>query len=119
MNKYAIIDIEGKQLRVEPGRFYDICHFNDHLNLWGINTKFSINRILLFRDGSNIHVGSPWVTNAVIKGRILHSCFKDKLAIRKISSKRNKKLRISGYKENMIRLTIDSINFNCRTLSSR
>nr|YP_009549405.1 ribosomal protein L21 [Scoliosorus ensiformis]AYW16554.1 ribosomal protein L21 [Scoliosorus ensiformis] len=118
MNKYAIIDIEGKQLRVEPGRFYDIRRFNDNLNLWGINTKFSIYRVLLFRDESNIHVGSPWVVNAVIKGRIFHSCFREKLTISKISCKK-KTLRICGYKENMIRLTIDSIGFHCRNVSSR
>nr|YP_009547691.1 ribosomal protein L21 [Antrophyum semicostatum]AYW16294.1 ribosomal protein L21 [Antrophyum semicostatum] len=118
VDRYAIIDVEGKQLRVEPGRFHDIRRFTYNLNLWGINTKLSINRVLLIRDGSNIHIGSPWLVNAVIKGRILHNCFKEKLTIRKIPHNK-KTLRIRGYKENMIRLTIDSIDFHCKNVGSR
>nr|YP_009549157.1 ribosomal protein L21 [Haplopteris elongata]AYW16219.1 ribosomal protein L21 [Haplopteris elongata] len=117
MNKYAIIDVEGNQLRVEPGRFHDICHFNYKFNLYGINTKLSMNRVLLVCDGSNVHIGSPWLVNAVIKGRILHSSFREKLTIRNISSKK-KTLRIDRYNENMIRFTIDSIDFNRRNEST-
>ena len=48
MNIYAIIETGGKQLRVEPGRFYDITHFEslNHQKL-NSNTKILIYRVLL------------------------------------------------------------------------
>nr|YP_009547355.1 ribosomal protein L21 [Adiantum tricholepis]AYW15011.1 ribosomal protein L21 [Adiantum tricholepis] len=116
MGKYAIIDIGGTQLRVEPGRFHDVRRFNSNLKTWGSNTKISMSRVLLIRNGSGIDIGSPWLANAVVKGRILHSCFGDKLVIKKISSKL-KTRRIRGYRENMIRFAIDSIHFNGRNAS--
>nr|YP_009548637.1 ribosomal protein L21 [Adiantum aleuticum]AYW15612.1 ribosomal protein L21 [Adiantum aleuticum] len=118
VGRYAIIDIGGKQLRVEPGRFHDVRRLTSNLNTWGSNTKISMSRVLLIRDGSDIDIGSPWLADAVVKGRILHSCFGEKLVIQKISSK-IKTRRIRGYRENMIRFAIDSIQFNCRNASNQ
>lgn len=118
VDTYAIIDIGGKQLRVEPGRFYDVRRFTPHVNTLGTNTKISTNRVLLIRDGSNINIGRPWLPNAVVKGRILHSCFGKKLAIPKIYSNR-KTCRIRGYREILIRFVIDSIHLNGRIANNR
>nr|YP_009548016.1 ribosomal protein L21 [Pellaea truncata]AYW14562.1 ribosomal protein L21 [Pellaea truncata] len=118
VDTYAIIDIGGKQLRVEPGRFYDVHRFTPNVNTLGFNTKISTNRVLLIRDGSDIDIGYPWLANAVVKGRILHSCFGKKLAIQKIYSKR-KIGRIRGYREDMIRFVIDSILLNGKTANNQ
>nr|Q85FH8.2 RecName: Full=Large ribosomal subunit protein bL21c; AltName: Full=50S ribosomal protein L21, chloroplastic [Adiantum capillus-veneris]AAP29438.2 ribosomal protein L21 [Adiantum capillus-veneris] len=115
---YAIIDIGGKQLRVQPGRFYDVRHFPSNLNTRGSDTKVSMGRVLLIRDGSKIDIGSPWLANAVVKGRILHNCFEDKLVIKKIFSKR--KTRGSrGCRGSIIRFAIDSIHFNCSNATNK
>nr|YP_009549059.1 ribosomal protein L21 [Calciphilopteris ludens]AYW16034.1 ribosomal protein L21 [Calciphilopteris ludens] len=111
VNRYAIIDIGGKQLRVEPGRFYDIRHFTSNANTLGFNTKISTSRVLLVRNESNVDIGYPWLSNAIVKGRILHSCFGEKKVIQKIYSKK-KTRRICGCRENMIRFVIDSIQFD-------
>nr|YP_009548365.1 ribosomal protein L21 [Bommeria hispida]AYW15186.1 ribosomal protein L21 [Bommeria hispida] len=118
MDTYAIIDIGGKQLRVEPGRFYDVRRFTPGGNTSRSKTKISTNRVLLIRDGSDIGIGYPWLANAVVKGRILHHCFGKKLAIQKIYSKK-KTLRIHGYRENIIRVVIDSIHLNGRNANNR
>nr|YP_009548464.1 ribosomal protein L21 [Pityrogramma trifoliata]AYW15285.1 ribosomal protein L21 [Pityrogramma trifoliata] len=105
MAKYAIIDIGGNQLRVEPGRFYDVRH---NLKTYKSDAKFSINRVLLIRNESDIDIGNPWLADAVVTGRILHNCFEKKLVIQKNHSKK-KTRRIRGYRENLIRLVIESI----------
>nr|YP_009548104.1 ribosomal protein L21 [Notholaena standleyi]AYW14650.1 ribosomal protein L21 [Notholaena standleyi] len=116
MDTYAIIDIGGRQLRVEPGRFYDIRRFTPHVNTLESNTKISTNRVLLIRDRSDINIGYPWLANAVVKGRILHSCFGNKLSIQNSNRKTS---RIRGYREDIIRFVIDSIHLNSRTANNR
>nr|YP_009547430.1 ribosomal protein L21 [Hemionitis subcordata]AYW15086.1 ribosomal protein L21 [Hemionitis subcordata] len=118
VDTYAIIDIGGKQLRVEPGRFYDVGRFAPDVDTLGFNTKISTNRVLLIRNGSDIDIGYPWLANAVVKGRILHSCFGKKLAVQKIFSNR-KTCRICGYREDMIRFVIDSIQLNRSTANNQ
>nr|YP_010702207.1 ribosomal protein L21 [Asplenium castaneoviride]YP_010702295.1 ribosomal protein L21 [Asplenium ruprechtii]WCL38467.1 ribosomal protein L21 [Asplenium castaneoviride]WCL38555.1 ribosomal protein L21 [Asplenium castaneoviride]WCL38643.1 ribosomal protein L21 [Asplenium ruprechtii] len=110
MNKYAIIDIGGKQLRVEQGRFYDARDFAPIQQMVACNTKISINRVLLICHGSSINFGYPWLNNAAVKGRVLHGCFKKKMVIQRVSSK-NKTRRILGYRESMGRFIVDSICF--------
>nr|YP_009425244.1 ribosomal protein L21 [Asplenium pekinense]ASU93909.1 ribosomal protein L21 [Asplenium pekinense] len=118
MNKYAIIDIGGKQLRVEQGRFHDARDFAPIQRMVACNTKISINRVLLICHGSSINLGYPWLDNAAVKGRILHGCFKKKMVIQRISSK-NKTRRILGYRESMSRFIVDSICFGREKLDKR
>nr|YP_009679364.1 ribosomal protein L21 [Alsophila gigantea]YP_010375561.1 ribosomal protein L21 [Alsophila metteniana]QDP70914.1 ribosomal protein L21 [Alsophila gigantea]QXU59540.1 ribosomal protein L21 [Alsophila metteniana] len=116
MNKYAIIDVGGKQLRVEPGRFYDVRHFASIQDVSGSNMKVSINRVSLIRRGSEISIGHPWLSDATVRGRILHPCFGSKLVIQKIHSKRKTRRKI-GYRDNLIRFVVDSIYFNGKELN--
>nr|YP_009548278.1 ribosomal protein L21 [Onychium japonicum]AYW14824.1 ribosomal protein L21 [Onychium japonicum] len=118
MEKYAIIDIGGNQLRVEPGRFHDVRQFFFNLDTSGSDAKVSMNRVLLIRNGSDIDIGNPWVADAVVTGRVLHNCFEKKLVIQKIHSKK-KTRRIRGYRENRIRLVIESIHINRKDKSIR
>nr|YP_009691148.1 ribosomal protein L21 [Tectaria panamensis]QEG57928.1 ribosomal protein L21 [Tectaria panamensis] len=115
MNKYAIIDIGGKQLRVEQGRFYDARHLASVRHPSTSNEKISISRVLLIRHGSSINLGYPWLDDAAVKGRILHDCFEKKLVIQRIQSKR-KTRRTFGYRESMIRFVVDSIHFGGENL---
>nr|YP_010716170.1 ribosomal protein L21 [Crepidomanes latealatum]WDE75906.1 ribosomal protein L21 [Crepidomanes latealatum] len=108
-NKYAIIDTGGKQLRVEPGRFYDIRRFTlIGLNLLKPNTKISLCRVLLISEGSKIDLGHPWLRNAIVRGRILHPCFDKKRIISKIDSKHKTRKKL-GYRQDLIRFVVDSI----------
>nr|YP_009690704.1 ribosomal protein L21 [Lomariopsis japurensis]QEG57484.1 ribosomal protein L21 [Lomariopsis japurensis] len=115
MNKYAIIDIGGKQLRVEPGRFHDTQHFTPFQHVLTSNKKISINRVLLICHGSSINLGYPWLDDATVKGRILHGCFKKRLTVQQIYSKKRTR-RTFGYRENMTRFIVDSIYFGHKDL---
>nr|YP_010383658.1 ribosomal protein L21 [Crepidomanes minutum]UEQ13235.1 ribosomal protein L21 [Crepidomanes minutum] len=116
--KYAIIDTGGKQLRVEPGRFYDIHPFTSMgLNFLKPNTKISLCRVLLICEGSNINLGHPWIRNAIVRGRVLHPCFDKKKIIAKIDSKHKTRKEL-GYRQNLIRFIVDSIWSNGKELVS-
>nr|YP_010211740.1 ribosomal protein L21 [Leptochilus decurrens]UBI43208.1 ribosomal protein L21 [Leptochilus decurrens] len=115
MSRYAIIDIGGKQLRVERGRFYDVRHLVPIRNTLKPNGEMVINRVLLICNGSSINFGHPWLRDAAVRGRILHSCVGKKLVIQRIHPKR-KTRHIFGCRGDMIRFVIDSIHFGGKNL---
>lgn len=109
MNTYAIIETGGEQLRVEPGRFYDIRHFAPlkPKNL-SSNTKILIYRVLLIRNQTTISIGQPWLKNAIVKGRILHSHLENKITVYKMNSKKKTKRKF-GHRQISARFVVDSI----------
>nr|UGN11408.1 ribosomal protein L21 [Calyptothecium hookeri]UGN11490.1 ribosomal protein L21 [Calyptothecium philippinense] len=109
MNMYAIIETGGEQLRVEPGRFYDICHFAPlkQKNL-SSNTKILIYRVLMIRDKTTISIGQPWLKNAIVKGRILHSHLENKITVYKMNSKKKTRHKF-GHRQISARFVVDSI----------
>ena len=116
MNIYAIIETGGEQLRVEPGRFYDIRHFASlkSKNL-SSNTKILIYRVLLIRDEATISIGQPWLKDAIVKGRILHSHLENKITVYKMNSKK-KTRRKFGHRQNSTRFLVDSISLDGKEL---
>lgn len=63
---YAIIDIAGKQFRVEKGQDIKIPHQNEE-----VGAKVSFDRVLLIDDGNEITVGQPTVPGSIIEASIL------------------------------------------------
>jgi large subunit ribosomal protein L21 len=116
MNIYAIIETGGKQLRVESGRFYDIRHFASlkSQNL-SSNTKILIYRVLLICNEATINLGQPWLKNAMVRGRILHSHLENKITVYKMNSKKKTRCKF-GHRQNSIRFVVDSISLNGREL---
>nr|YP_010424530.1 ribosomal protein L21 [Huperzia crispata]YP_011031894.1 ribosomal protein L21 [Huperzia selago]YP_011031981.1 ribosomal protein L21 [Huperzia kunmingensis]ATV96619.1 ribosomal protein L21 [Huperzia serrata f. longipetiolata]WRB00918.1 ribosomal protein L21 [Huperzia sp. DW-2023a]WRB01352.1 ribosomal protein L21 [Huperzia serrata]USH59040.1 ribosomal protein L21 [Huperzia crispata]WRB00831.1 ribosomal protein L21 [Huperzia crispata] len=109
MNAYAVIETGGEQLRVEPGRFYDVRHFAslNPENL-GPNSKILIYRVLMICDESTINIGHPWLKGAMIKGRILHSRLDNKITVYGMRSKKKTRRKL-GHRQKLIRFVVDSI----------
>nr|YP_007026183.1 ribosomal protein L21 [Apopellia endiviifolia]AFU88893.1 ribosomal protein L21 [Apopellia endiviifolia]WIA67776.1 ribosomal protein L21 [Apopellia endiviifolia]WKW94985.1 ribosomal protein L21 [Apopellia endiviifolia] len=109
MSTYAIIETGGQQLRVEPGRFYNIRHFASLMpSELEQNTKILIYRVLMIRRESDINIGHPWLRGAVVKGRILHSCLENKIMIYKMICKKKTRRKL-GYRQKSTRFVVDSI----------
>nr|YP_010399943.1 ribosomal protein L21 [Nowellia curvifolia]UQM88709.1 ribosomal protein L21 [Nowellia curvifolia] len=109
MNTYAIIETGGQQLRVEPGRFYNIRHFSSLTSgRLERNTKILIYRVLLIRRKSDIEIGYPWLKGAVVKGRVLHPYFEKKITIYKMISKKKTRRKL-GHRQKSTRFVVDSI----------
>lgn len=116
MNKYAIIETGGEQLRVEPGRFYDIRHFASlKPEFLSSNTKILIYRVLLIRNETTVSIGQPWLKNAIVKGRILHSHIENKITVYKMNSKK-KTRRKFGHRQNSTRFIVDFISLDGKNL---
>ena len=63
---YAIIDIAGKQFRVEKGQDIKIPHQNEE-----VGAKVTFDRVLLIDDGQEITVGQPTVPGSIIEASIV------------------------------------------------
>ena len=53
---YAIVEISGKQIWVEKGKFYDINKIKLE-----VGSKITLNRILLINEKNNISLGKPYL----------------------------------------------------------
>ncbi|WP_013321413.1 50S ribosomal protein L21 [Gloeothece verrucosa] len=109
---YAIIETGGKQLRVEPGRFYDIelLHADP-------DTNYSIDKVLLVSDEDEVIVGQPFVEGATVEGTILRHLRGRKVIVYKMRPKKKTRKK-RGHRQEITRLMINSINVNGKTLTS-
>lgn len=108
---YAVIEICGKQLKVEPGRFYDLDRIDQE-----IDSNLSIDKVLLIHHDQDIHVGQPYIESAVVDGTILgHSRGKKVLVYKMKPKKKTRKKR--GHRQELTRLMINSINLGGSVLA--
>ena len=70
--EYAIVEISGKQLWVESGKYYDLNFIPDIYT-----DNIFLNRVLLTNIKGKILIGKPYLNNVKIESRII-SHFKEK-----------------------------------------
>jgi len=121
MNTYAIVEAGGEQLQLEPGRFYDIRpNKKQWISLVGVtpslNTKLLLYRVLMLHHQSTTWVGTPWVQNAIVKGRILHTRRNEKVTIYKMHPKK-KTRRKNGHRQELARFVVDGIYLGNKQLN--
>ena len=109
---YAIIETGGKQLRVEPGRFYDV-----ELLPVAEGEKVSIEKVLLVQHDSEAHIGQPLVEGATVECTILRHLRGKKVIVYKMKPKKKTRKK-RGHRQELTRLTIDSINLNGTVLAA-
>lgn len=109
---YAIIATGGKQLRVEPGRYYDIelLHNEEGEDL-------TIEQVLLINHEGEIHVGQPLVTGATIETTILRHYRGKKVIVYKMRPKKKTRKK-RGHRQEITRLLVKSISLNGETLAA-
>jgi len=103
---YAIIETGGKQLRVEPGRFYDI-----ELLTAQPEEKVTINSVLLVQHNGEVSIGQPLVTGATVEGTVLRHLRGRKVLVYKMKPKKKTRKK-RGHRQEITRLLIDSITLN-------
>ena len=109
---YAIIETGGKQLRVEPGRFYDIelLHVDPEASV-------TIDKVLLVQNDGEVHVGQPWVDGATVEGTVLKHFRGRKVIVYKMRPKKKTRKK-NGHRQEITRLMINSISLNGSVLAS-
>lgn len=109
---YAIIETGGKQLRVEPGRFYDI-----ELLPVEEDGSVSIEKVLFVAHEDNVHIGQPLVEGATVEGTVLRHFRARKVLVYKMKPKKKTRKK-RGHRQEVTRLMINSINLNGAVLAS-
>ncbi|MBN3961829.1 MULTISPECIES: 50S ribosomal protein L21 [unclassified Nostoc] len=103
---YAIIETGGKQIRVEPGRFYDI-----ELLAIEPDEKVTIDSVLLVQHDGEVTIGQPLVTGATVEGTVLRHYRGRKVLVYKMKPKKKTRKK-RGHRQEITRLLIDSITLN-------
>lgn len=103
---YAIIETGGKQLRVEPGRFYDI-----ELLPVEPEEKVTIERVLLVENNGDVTIGQPWVDGATVEGTVMRHFRDRKILVYKMKPKKKTRKK-RGHRQEVTRLMVDAISMN-------
>ncbi|WP_315788763.1 50S ribosomal protein L21 [Fischerella sp. JS2] len=109
---YAIIETGGKQLRVEPGRFYDI-----ELLAAQADDKVSIESVLLVQHNGEVTIGQPLVAGAKVEGTVMRHFRGRKVLVYKMKPKKKTRKK-RGHRQEITRLMINSISLNGSVLAS-
>ena len=103
---YAIVEIGGTQIRVEPGRFYDI-----NLLAAEPDSNYTIDKVLLVNNDNEVSVGRPYVEGATVEGTVMRHRRGKKVIVYKMKPKKKTRKK-RGHRQELTRLMIDSISMN-------
>ncbi len=109
---YAIIETGGKQLRVEPGRFYDV-----DLLPAAEGDQISLENVLLVQHDGDVHIGQPLVEGALVEGTVMRHLRGKKIIVYKMRPKKKTRKK-RGHRQELTRLMIDSISLNGKLLTA-
>ncbi|MEM8804511.1 MAG: 50S ribosomal protein L21 [Cyanobacteria bacterium P01_G01_bin.38] len=107
---YAIIEAGGTQLRVEPGRFYDINRLPVEPD-----EKITIDKVLLVENDGDVSIGQPRVEGASVSGTIVSHLRGKKVIVYKMQPKKKTRKK-RGHRQELTRLMIDSITVGGKTI---
>lgn len=100
---YAIIEASGKQIWVQPGKFYDLNYINGEPG-----DIIKLNRVLLINTSGNIIIGRPCIASARIKAQILRHLQGRKITVFKMKPKKNSRVK-KGHRQKLTRLLVQEI----------
>ncbi|MBE9111113.1 50S ribosomal protein L21 [Nodosilinea sp. LEGE 07298] len=108
---YAIVEAGGKQLRVEPGRFYDI----DRLAL-EVDDEVTLERVLFVDNDGEALVGQPVVDGATVTGSVVSHLRGRKIIVYKMQPKKKTRKK-QGHRQELTRVMINSIQVNGKAIA--
>ncbi len=103
---YAIVEAGGTQIRVEPGRFYDI-----NLLSGDPESDYTIDKVLLVNNEDEVTVGRPFIEGATVEGTVMRHRRGKKVIVYKMQPKKKTRKK-RGHRQELTRLMINSISMN-------
>jgi len=103
---YAIVELSGTQLRVEPGRFYDINRLTA-----AVDEAVTIDKVLFVQNDGDISVGQPLVEGATVEGTVLQHFRGRKIIVYKMQPKKKTRKK-QGHRQELTRLLVNSISLD-------
>jgi large subunit ribosomal protein L21 len=112
MSAYAIVETGGKQIRVEPGRFYDV----DRLAV-DVDGDVTLDKVLFVQYGDRVSVGQPWVEGAVVQGTVMRHLRGRKVLVYKMRPKKKTRKK-RGHRQELTRLMVNNILVGGESISN-
>ncbi|PZO61158.1 MAG: 50S ribosomal protein L21 [Phormidesmis priestleyi] len=109
---YAIIAAGGTQIRVEPGRFYDINRLPVEPD-----EKITIDNVLMVENDGDVSIGQPLVEGATVSGTIVSHLRARKIIVYKMQPKKKTRKK-QGHRQDLTRVMIDSITVGGQTITA-
>ncbi len=100
---YAIVDIAGKQFKVEKDKFYytPLLEGKD-------GDKVEFDNVLLVDNSGKVKVGTPMVKGSKVSGKILEHVKGDKVVVFKKKRRKGYKVR-NGHRQDYTKVLIEDI----------
>nr|QCI07698.1 ribosomal protein L21 [Nitophyllum punctatum] len=100
---YAIVEISGRQVWIEPGKFYDLNYVPGNPG-----DKIYLNRVLFISHNNIVKIGTPCLQSICVKTKIIKHIKGRKLTILKMKPKKNIRYK-RGHRQQLTRLLIEDI----------
>ena len=110
---FAIINIAGKQYRVEEGDQIKVPHLSTDAG-----KSLAFDKVLLINDGKKVQLGSPLLSNASISATVVEHGRGKKIRIFK-KKRRKGYRRNNGHRQNYSLIKIDSISTTSKKKSTK
>ncbi len=102
---YAIVELDGRQHRVEPGSVVDVNRVQGEP---GSNVTFD-NHVVMLNDDGDVKVGEPVVTGASVQCELVEHYRGPKLSVFKMK-RRNRYQRNHGHRQELSRIKVVDIS---------
>lgn len=102
MANYAIVEIGGKQYKVEPGKELLVEHLGQTSGV------VNFDKVLLVSENGQSKVGAPYVSGISIRATVLGAEKGDKIHVRKFKAK-SRYRRHTGFRAKLTRIKVESI----------
>ena len=110
---FAIINIAGKQFRVEEGDQIKVPHLSTDAG-----KSLAFDKVLLINDGKKVQLGSPLLSNVSISATVIEHGRGRKIRIFK-KKRRKGYRRNNGHRQNYSLIKIDSISTTSKKKSTK
>ncbi|MCL2110397.1 50S ribosomal protein L21 [Microgenomates group bacterium] len=101
--KYAIIQLQGKQHKVEVGQVLTVDLMDNQ-----VGDTITITDVLLTNDGKKIQIGTPLVKGAQVTLKVVEHGQGDKLRVMRFTSK-SRHRRTIGHRRQLTNLEVVSV----------
>lgn len=103
--KYAVIKSGSKQYRVSEGEEVVV----DRILSGKTGDKYDFRDVLLIKDGDNVAIGNPNVTDGSVRGKIIEELKGDKIDVYKFKAKVRYR-RHTGFRSHLSKILIETIS---------
>lgn len=102
--QYAVIETGGKQYKISKGGVLDVEHLAVEPG-----SSYVFDKVLLVVEDAKISLGTPYLSDAVVNGKILDHVRGEKIYVGKFKAK-SKYRRLTGHRQSLTRVEIGDIS---------